>query len=265
MVQNKITYFHSKTSKVEVIYCKNSNISYPDHNHISIYTIGLVLDGHFELDRKTEQTICKTGDFFIIFPYEPHAIYTKRAGYTMLSICLDKNFVKENNSGFMLSFLQELANELVRENLISVEHIILLPEAINILYTSVLSVSYTVNKSINLARKILESSSDRNISLDQLSKQISFSKYHFIRIFKEQVGLTPHRFLMQNRVRKAQHLLETDMPITEVAFASGFYDQSHFNKWFKKIIGLTPSEYLSAIMIIPNDSMLAECWEEFSK
>lgn len=54
------------------------------------------------------------------------------------------------------------------------------------------------------------------------------SKYNLIRIFKHEVGLTPHQFLLQNRIRKAQRLLETSATITEVALATGFCDQSHF-------------------------------------
>ena len=72
------------------------------------------------------------------------------------------------------------------------------------------------------------------------------SQYHFIRSFKKQIGLTPHQFKMQNRIRKAQRLLRENKAITEVALIMGFCDQSHFNKWFKRIVGITPSQYIKA-------------------
>ena len=69
------------------------------------------------------------------------------------------------------------------------------------------------------------------------------SKYTLIRAFKQEVGLTPHQFQIQNRVRKAQKLLNSSVTVAEVALATGFYDQSHFIRCFEKIVGLTPSEY----------------------
>ena len=67
--------------------------------------------------------------------------------------------------------------------------------------------------------------------------------HHFIRNFKQETGLTPHQFQLQNRIRKAQHLLSGSDTITEVAMTTGFCDQSHFIKQFEKIVGLTPSDY----------------------
>ncbi len=75
-------------------------------------------------------------------------------------------------------------------------------------------------------------------------KNIPFSQFRFIRLFKENTGLSPHKFLIQNRVRKAQQLLlNSHCSLAEVAQATGFYDQSHFIRHFKAMVGLTPSEY----------------------
>lgn len=72
------------------------------------------------------------------------------------------------------------------------------------------------------------------------------------REFKKQVGLTPHHFKIQNRIRKVQHMLleNKQASITEVALAMGFYDQSHFIKSFKKIVGLSPCQYVNAQYLI---------------
>ena len=84
-------------------------------------------------------------------------------------------------------------------------------------------------------------------SLEQMAKHICISPYHMIRQFKTAVGLTPHQFQIQSRIRKAQKLLKTNKSVTEVALETGFCDQSHFNRYFKKIVGLTPKEYKKAI------------------
>lgn len=252
MKKSKITYFHSRTHDIEIIYSKDSRISYPQHNHISTFTIGLVLDGSIELNRKDEHIICVSGDFFIIPPYEPHAICFKDAGYTVLAVCINKEFVKEYNGDAVLSSLYELSDDLVRKNLISIDQISVLSDAIDLLYESIVGLTFPIDSTIDIAKNILEKEPEINVQIEQLSQQIFVSKYHLIRVFKEQIGLTPHRFQMQNRIRKAQHLLTEGGIITEVALTTGFYDQSHFNKWFKRIVGLTPSEYLQACDDLPN-------------
>jgi AraC-like DNA-binding protein len=73
------------------------------------------------------------------------------------------------------------------------------------------------------------------------------SKFHYIRRFRKIAGLTPNRFRIQNRIRKAQQMLRDGRPITEAALDVGFYDQSHFSKYFKRIVGVSPKEYISSL------------------
>ena len=84
------------------------------------------------------------------------------------------------------------------------------------------------------------------LSIDEMAQSLYISKYHFIRSFKQAVGLTPHQFQIQNRIRKAQHMLsnaDSITSMTEVALTTGFCDQSHFIKHFERYVGLTPAVY----------------------
>lgn len=83
--------------------------------------------------------------------------------------------------------------------------------------------------------------------IEDMARNIGVSPYHMIRRFKNVCGLTPHQFQIQCRVRKAQRLLEEGRSVTEVAYATGFCDQSHFDRCFRKIVRLTPSEYKLAV------------------
>lgn len=83
--------------------------------------------------------------------------------------------------------------------------------------------------------------------IEDMAQKIGMSPYHMIRQFKEACGLTPHQFQIQSRVRKAQKLLEEGKSVTEVAYATGFCDQSHFDRCFNKIVRLTPSEYKKSV------------------
>lgn len=76
-----------------------------------------------------------------------------------------------------------------------------------------------------------------------MSEKTNISKYHLIREFKKEVGLTPHKFQVQNRIRKSQHLINNKYSIIEAGLIAGFYDQSHFIRHFKNIVGITPTEY----------------------
>ena len=79
-----------------------------------------------------------------------------------------------------------------------------------------------------------------------MAKNAFISKYHFIRTFKAEAGLTPHQFQLQNRIRKAKRLMLESKTMTEVALTTGFCDQSHFIRLFERYVGLTPSAYLTS-------------------
>lgn len=96
--------------------------------------------------------------------------------------------------------------------------------------------------SVRLKEK-LEQFPEEDNSISELARLAFCSKYHFIRKFKQDVGMTPHQFLMQNRIRKACRLLRQHAGIAETAVATGFCDQSHFSRCFVKIVGLTPAVY----------------------
>ena len=86
---------------------------------------------------------------------------------------------------------------------------------------------------------------EENITLDDIACKLGYSKEHIIRIFKKEFGLSPHAFLMNEKVNKAREILldGSNQNISQVAVKLGFYDQSHLNKFFKRSFGITPNEY----------------------
>ncbi len=81
-----------------------------------------------------------------------------------------------------------------------------------------------------------------NITLDMLAKNSSLSKYHFLRVFKKEFGMTPHSFIVNERINRANILLQNGVSISEASFQVGFSDQSHFTRNFKKYFGYTPKK-----------------------
>lgn len=84
---------------------------------------------------------------------------------------------------------------------------------------------------------------NQSLSIDRLAAEAGLSPFHFIRVFRREVGLPPHAYLTQLRVRKARALLARGESVAAAALAVGFVDQSHLNRHFKRITGFTPGHY----------------------
>jgi AraC-like DNA-binding protein len=96
---------------------------------------------------------------------------------------------------------------------------------------------------IRLSREYLEEHAEENVTLEALARLAGLSAFHLCRVFRETVGMTPHAYQTQVRVRRAKSLLRAGLPITVVAAEAGFYDQAHLTRHFKRIVGLTPGRY----------------------
>ncbi len=82
-------------------------------------------------------------------------------------------------------------------------------------------------------------------TLERMAAVVHLSPYHFARQFKAATGLAPHQYVIARRIERAQKLLLTDgeLGMAEVAFRSGFANQSHFCLHFKRIVGFTPRQF----------------------
>lgn len=95
-------------------------------------------------------------------------------------------------------------------------------------------------------KAFIEEHLDENLTLSELAGVVNISKYYFSRLFKQSVGVSPYRYLMQQRIEEAKRLLsQTDWPIAQIALRTGFGSQSHLSKTFKKFTGISPSAYRS--------------------
>jgi AraC-like DNA-binding protein len=98
--------------------------------------------------------------------------------------------------------------------------------------------------SLRRVREYIDGRLADNISLDVLAAVAELSRCHFARAFKQSVGTSPHAYVVQRRLERAEHLLaETDLSLCQVALDSGFSDQSHFSSCFRKNFGETPRSF----------------------
>jgi AraC-like DNA-binding protein len=93
-------------------------------------------------------------------------------------------------------------------------------------------------------REYVEGHLSDSIDLPTLAAVAGFSIHHFARGFKQSVGVTPHHYLTQKRVERAQDMLaHTELSLSEIAYAMGFSDQSHLARHFRQMLGITPGQF----------------------
>jgi len=93
------------------------------------------------------------------------------------------------------------------------------------------------------ARDYIHDNIEDDIAIDDLSRATHLSKFHFIRLFRSQFGLTPHQYIINHRINRVREELAKGTPSSNVAARFGFFDVSHMNRYFKRAYGLTPRQY----------------------
>jgi AraC family transcriptional regulator len=84
---------------------------------------------------------------------------------------------------------------------------------------------------------------NRDLSLAELASVINISPTYFASLFKKAMGISPHQYVIQQRVKRAKEMLKrTDLAIADIALQVGFSSQSHLTQHFKRFIGKTPKQ-----------------------
>lgn len=101
------------------------------------------------------------------------------------------------------------------------------------------------NKRIKKAKEMIYAKLEDVLSLDEICKELTMSKFQFIRLFKANTGISPYQYFIFCKVNRARQLLESKKDIYSAVAECGFVDLSHLNKHFKRIYGITAFEYKS--------------------
>ena len=97
---------------------------------------------------------------------------------------------------------------------------------------------------IGRAIAYIEDNPDRGISLRELAGAAGLSRFHFSRLFKRHLGLSPAKYVERTRIEQAKTLIvNAEMSLVSVAQAVGFADQSHFSRRFRVHEGRTPATF----------------------
>src|ERR671916_1393910 len=100
------------------------------------------------------------------------------------------------------------------------------------------------NRRMLRARDAMDRDYAKPLDVPSLAKIAYVSEAHFIRVFRDTFGETPHRYLQRRRVERAMFLLrETELSVTEICFDVGFTSLGTFSRTFRDIVGESPSVY----------------------
>jgi AraC-like DNA-binding protein len=100
------------------------------------------------------------------------------------------------------------------------------------------------HQAVKKVKGFLEAHPASEISLEDLSKLTLLSSFHLLRVFKRELGISPHAYQIQQRIRLAKQLVRQGKPLAEVALEIGFHDQSHMGFHFKRLVGVTPMKFV---------------------
>lgn len=106
----------------------------------------------------------------------------------------------------------------------------------------------------------IEENLEKEIDLDNISKNIGYSKFHLNRIFTEYTGITMYKYLQNRRLTiAAEKLVKTDSPIIQIAYEAGYDTQQSFSSAFKQIYLYSPKIYRDIGIFMPKQNRISMC------
>lgn len=237
----------------EILFAKNHTIDFPDHKH-DTFNIALVLDQTFNARLDSKFLQAPTGTLCITNPDEIHATpCDKNIGNSFITFYIVPEVLTQINNGADVFFKDKVIyNPMLFSSLyllsqntenISIDFEKELTKALSTLVREYATEIKFKHKETKLFEDFLQEEAFEKFSLEKTATKFGVDKFKFLRLFKQETGLTPNSYVILKRINKAKQMLAENEDLSEVAYSSGFYDVAHFNREFKRYIGVTPGTY----------------------
>ncbi|MET3590992.1 AraC-like DNA-binding protein [Mesorhizobium shonense] len=257
---------HESLGGLEMLAARYRDHAYALHTHPT-WVFGVVVAGVEKLRIGRRQHLAQAGSIIIVNPEEPHdGEKGAPAGWAYRTCYPDAALMAEIAEDLELRGLPmfsegivqapELARAFVRAHRLAGE---LDQEAAMLVVLSKLAKRFGDGKvrdhaseagetarRFRLYGELIAADLSAGFDLAQLAAAARVTRFQVIRDFHRAAGMTPGQYLRDRRIRAASALMKTEMPLAEIAVATGFTDQSHLTRVFKTIKGLSPGAWRAA-------------------
>lgn len=244
---------------LELLNAKSHTLDFPFHTH-DTFNIALILENTFNIKLDDKDILVPKGVLSIVHPNEVHATpCDKDLGNSFFTFYVSPEAIKDFNNGKPVFFEDKIIydqyvfNELYflsmhfKNNEVDFENrLIAVLKLLVTNYTSVQPVKFVTSK---LFQSFITETNFESFSLDKTASQFGLNKYKFIRLFKQETGLTPNNYVLLSRIQESKIMLKEGRPIFNTAIDCGFYDLSHFYRNFKRFTGVNPLDFKNALFI----------------
>jgi len=241
---------------LELLYAKHHTQDFPFHTHNS-FNITLVLEQSFTTRLSDHEYMASPGAIVITNPVEVHAtICDNKSGSSFFTFYVSPDVLTTLNSKRPVLFYNKIISDqhlfrqlqaISREDYTSGNNIEKkLVHTLQQLVSGYANDTNTPDNKKRLFHSFLEETDLEKFSLENTASKFGLDKYKFLRLFKQETGLTPNNYIILKRIEKCKELLLTQDDLLDIAIQTGFYDATHLCKYFKKITGITPLAYRQA-------------------
>ena len=232
-------------------------------HHIVLFNIGSPLNIKWESNGKWAEGLCETGNVIGLLSNTEREEIQWHNSCSSLEVYFNTGFIDNllEKDNFRFSeqrnlndaFLQDIAMKLYQgcHSGNGIER--MYGESLSIACAIHLATNYSISEkrifapkgklSSHQLREVIDyvrSSIHKVISLESLASTIHLSIFHFSRLFKNTLGVSPYQFVLQLKIEYAKRLIKQKQPIGDIAYKLGFTDSAHFCNAFKKITGQSP-------------------------
>lgn len=223
---------------------------FPYHSHNS-YIVGVVLDGCAEFCIDNRFSVLNKNDVYVVSSNTGMSM-KPRNDFSYVTICFKNNLAKMLSkyeikryyySNLGCGFLK-ISNDFQTK---LIDEIAFTDTIIKLLGLKILNAPLSPkNPTITKAMQYINDNCAEKFNLDRLAAEVFLSKYYLVRLFKREMGITPHQYYQQCKVRELKKMAPCFSQIN-IAYDLNFSTQSHMDNVFKKYMGITVKNYISSV------------------